>query len=200
MHVSYYLPDFFLQKEWRNNKSICSFSFVFLIILLTWVIHKRRKHRCKKFKRSANTSKKRKKLGSLSLVSLVPRHSLPLENGQGGRPWVIWDHAFFFLFFASLLLWLEREKYNAWYIYLTSRQPPPNLHNLTSAWPVMLLANKRLPYGNQILARIMSLLKSILGKRKFLSTSMFRWRFLKKNFNVLFLRWNTASWSCRTFI
>ena len=44
----------------------------------------------------------------------------------------------------------------------------------------MLLANKRLPYGNQILARIMSLLKSILGKRKFLSTSMFRWRFLKK--------------------
>ena len=29
----------------------------------------------------------------------------------------------------------------------------------------MLSANKRLPYGNQILARIMSLLKSILGKR-----------------------------------
>ena len=46
----------------------------------------------------------------------------------------------------------------------------------------MLLANKRLPYGNQILARIMSLLKSILGKRKFLSTSMFRWHFLKKIF------------------
>ena len=99
-----------------------------------------------------------------------------------------WDQAlFYFIFFASLLLWLEREKNNAWYIHLTSRQPPPNLHNLTSAWPVMLLANKRLPYGNQILARIMSLLKSILGKRKFLSTSMFRWRFLKKKFNVLFL-------------
>ena len=110
---------------------------------------------------------------------------------------ITWDQAFFF---ASLLLWLEREKNNAWYIYLTSSQPPPNLHNLTSAWPVMLLANKRLPYGNQILARIMSLLKSILGKRKFLSTSMFRWRFLKKNLNVLFLWWNTASWSCRTFI
>ena len=102
---------------------------------------------------------------------------------------------------ASLLLWLEREKKNnAWYIYLTSSQPPPNLHNLTSAWPVMLLANKRLPYGSQILARIMSLLKSILGKRKFLSTSMFRWRFLKTFFNVLFLWWNIASWSCRTFI
>ena len=42
-----------------------------------------------------------------------------------------------------LLLWPEREKNNAWYIYLTSRQPPPNLHNLTSAWPVMLLANQR---------------------------------------------------------
>ena len=102
---------------------------------------------------------------------------------------------------AFLLLWLEREKKNnAWYIYLTSSQPPPNLHNLTSAWPVMLLANKRLPYGSQILARIMSLLKSILGKRKFLSTSMFRWRFLKTFFNVLFLWWNIAGWSCRTFI
>ena len=61
----------------------------------------------------------------------------------------------------------------------------------------MLLANKRLPYGNQIWSRIMSLLKSILGKRKFLSTSMFRWRFLKKIFNVLFLWWRTASCSLR---
>ena len=73
-------------------------------------------------------------------------------------------------FFASLLLWLEREKNNAWYIHLTSRQPPPSLHNLTSAWPVMLLANNRLLYRSQIFARI-------LGKRKFLSTSMLRWRF-----------------------
>ena len=44
----------------------------------------------------------------------------------------------------------------------------------------MLLANQRLPDGNQILAGIMSLSKSILGKRKFLST------FLKKNLNVFF--------------
>ena len=70
-------------------------------------------------------------------------------------------------FFFFLLLWLEREKNNAWYIYLTSSQPPPNLHNLTFAWPVMFLANKRLPNGNQILARIMSLLKSVLGKKNF---------------------------------
>ena len=83
-----------------------------------------------------------------------------------------------------LLLWPEREKNNAWYIYLTSRQPPPNLHNLTSVWPVMLLANKRLTYRHQILTRIMPLLKSILGKRKFLSASMFRWRFLKRILNV----------------
>ena len=27
----------------------------------------------------------------------------------------------------------RKKKINAWYIYLTSRQPPPNLHNLTSA-------------------------------------------------------------------
>ena len=53
-----------------------------------------------------------------------------------------------------LLLWLEREKNNAWNIHLTNRQPPPNLHNLTSAWPVMLLANQRLPDVNQILARM----------------------------------------------
>ena len=45
-----------------------------------------------------------------------------------------------YLFF--LLLWLEREKNNAWYIYLTSSQPPPNLHNLTSAHP-------RRPRGSQ---------------------------------------------------
>ena len=95
---------------------------------------------------------------------------------------VTWDQALFF--FASLAR--EGKKKNAWYTYLTSHQPPPNLHNLTSAWPVMLLANKRLPYGNQILARIMSLLKSILGKRKFLNTSMFRWRFLKKKLMCCF--------------
>ena len=102
---------------------------------------------------------------------------------------------YLFYFFAFLLLWLEREKNNAWYIHLTSHQPPPNLHNLTSAWPVMLLANQRLRHGNQILAGIMSLSKSILGKRKFLST------FLKKNLNVVFFFWwwNTASWSCRNF-
>ena len=114
---------------------------------------------------------------------------------------ITWDQALLLFFFLLLCFFVSRgKKNNAWYIYLTSRQPPPNLHNLTSAWPVMLSANKRLPYGNQILARIMSLLKSILGKRKFLSTSMFRWRFLKKNFNVLFLRLNTDSRSCRTFI
>ena len=27
-----------------------------------------------------------------------------------------------------LLLWPEREKNNAWYIYLTSRQPPPLIY------------------------------------------------------------------------
>ena len=81
----------------------------------------------------------------------------------------------------SFFACVAREgKNNAWYIYLTSSQPPPNLHNLTFAWPVMFLANKRLPYGNQILARIMSLLKSVLGENNFLNTSVFRWRFVKK--------------------
>ena len=49
----------------------------------------------------------------------------------------------------------------------------------------MLLANQRLPDGNQIFVGIMSLSpKSILGKRKFLSTC--RWCFLKKDLNVFF--------------
>ena len=85
--------------------------------------------------------------------------------------WVTWDQAsiFFFCFFGS-----RGKKNNAWYIYLTSSQPPPNLHNLTFAWPVMFLANKRLPNGNQILARIMSLLKSVLGKKN-LRLGVGRW-------------------------
>ena len=99
----------------------------------------------------------------------------------------------FFCFFDSLA---REGKNNAWYIHLTSHQPPPNLHNLTSAWPVMLLANQRLPDGNQIFVGIMSLSpKSIVGKKKFLSTC--RWRFLKK-FKCFFLWWNTAGWSWLT--
>ena len=88
-----------------------------------------------------------------------------------------------FFVVASLLLWLERETNNAWYIHLTSRHPPTNLHNLTSARPVMLLANHRLRDGNQIFARICLFWNTvILRKRKFLTTSMFRWSFLKKMF------------------
>ena len=91
-------------------------------------------------------------------------------------------YLFIFCFFASLT---REGKKNTWYIHLTSHQPPPNLHNLTSAWPVMLLANQRLPNGNQIFVGIMSLSpKSILGKRKFLSTC--RWCFLKKKFKCFF--------------
>ena len=69
-----------------------------------------------------------------------------------------WDQALLLLllFFVSLA---REGKNNARYIHLTSRQPLPRLHNLTSAWPVMLLANQHLPDGNQILAQ-KSLLKS----------------------------------------
>ena len=111
---------------------------------------------------------------------------------------ITWDQALLLLLllllllFASLLLWREREKNNAWYIHLTNHQPPPNLHNLTSAWPVMLLANQRLPDGNQIFVGIMSLSpKSILGKRKFLSTC--RWCFPKKKFKCFFCLYLTAT-------
>ena len=50
----------------------------------------------------------------------------------------------------------------------------------------MLLVNQHLPDRNHILAQIMSLLKSILRKKKFLSKSMFKWRFLKKKFKCVF--------------
>ena len=95
---------------------------------------------------------------------------------------ITWDQELFYFscFFGSLLVWRERQKNNGWYIHLTSHQPPPNLHNLTSAWPVMLLANQRLRTrresnfgGNNV-----SFAEINLGKRKFLSTC--RWRFLKK--------------------
>ena len=74
---------------------------------------------------------------------------------------------FFFVFFFFCFFGSRGKKKNAWYIYLTSSQPPSNLHDLPFAWPIMFLANKRLPNGNQILARIMSLLKSVLGKKIF---------------------------------
>ena len=82
------------------------------------------------------------------VFSHLPKHVLNYSD------WVRANLRSGVIFFASLLPWLEREKNNAWYIYLTSHQPPPNLHNLTSAWPVMLLANQRLPEGNKILAGI----------------------------------------------
>ena len=63
------------------------------------------------------------------------------------------------IFFLLLCFFGSRGKNITWYIYLTSHQPSPNLHNLTPAWPVMLLANQCLPEGNQILAGIMSLSK-----------------------------------------
>ena len=97
----------------------------------------------------------------------------------------LWGHpnlrsGIIFLLLLLLLLWLEREESNTWYIHLTSREPLSNLHNLVSTRPVMLSANQRLPDGNQILVRIMSLLN--LRIRKFLNTFMFRWCLSKKMF------------------
>ena len=52
----------------------------------------------------------------------------------------------------------------------------------------MFLANKRLPNGNQILARIMSLLKSVLGKKifKYVRVQMALHKKKKIEINVLF--------------
>ena len=123
---------------------------------------------------------------SRSQTSSLPPPLPPAERGPCERGCVLSSRANLRSGVIYLLLWLAREKNNAWYIYLTSHQPSPNLHNLKSAWPAMLLANQRLPEGNQILAGIMSLSKSILGKRKCLKFYFFLW-------------WDTASWSCRTF-
>ena len=94
-----------------------------------------------------------------------------------------WDQALLLFFFASLLLWLESEKNNAWYIYLTSHQPPPNLHNLTSAWPVMLLANQRLPEGIKFWRENASFEINFREKK---CVSTVRSRFLRKILNVFF--------------
>ena len=50
----------------------------------------------------------------------------------------------------------------------------------------MLLANQRLPDGNQIFGGNNVSFEINFWERKFLSTSMFRWRFLKKVFNAFF--------------
>ena len=61
----------------------------------------------------------------------------------------------------------------------------PNLHNLTSASSVMLLANKRLPYGNQILARIFYVSFEINFREK----EIFKYVHVQMALpNVLFLR------------
>ena len=111
---------------------------------------------------------------STNRVSSFFSYFKTMSIGRASGIELTWDQAFFFFFFFFLFFFFfffflllcffrsRGKKNNAWYIHLTSRLPPPNLHNLTSPWPVTLLANKRLPYGNQILPRIMSLLKSIL--------------------------------------
>ena len=58
---------------------------------------------------------------------------MPLRKchlGSNAYRLLTWDQEFFF---SPVLLFLKREKNNAWYIHSTSRQPHPNLHNLTSA-------------------------------------------------------------------
>ena len=57
----------------------------------------------------------------------------------------------------------------------------------------MFLANKRLPNGNQILARIMSLLKSVLGKKIFKYVRVQMALRKKKKLCVVFVMKYTAS-------
>ena len=91
---------------------------------------------------------------SLTGIRLGPKQARRANDSTASLS-LTWDQALFIylllLFFASLA---RDGKNNAWYIHLTSHQPPPNLHNLTSALPVMLLANQRLPDGDQIWAGI----------------------------------------------
>ena len=116
------------------------------------------------------------------------------------RVWgvVTWDQALFiylfiYIFFASLLRLAREGKNNACYIYLTSHQPPPNLHNLTSPWHVMLLANQRLFTRRQ----------SNFGQNNVSFEINFRKRKIFKHVQIALPKkkikwWNTASWSCRT--
>ena len=135
--------------------------------------------------------------GPVSKNNLLPLWASFWSKNKGGRAlWALtWDQAllFFFCFFGS-----RGEKNSAWYIYLTSSQPPPKVHNLTSTWPVMLLANKHIwesNFGtNNVSFEINFREKKIF---KYVHVQM---ALPKKKMYVLFLWWNTASWSCLTFI
>ena len=102
-------------------------------------------------KRSATAWKPRGKLAGVKHSSRSGREGDMEDRGKKkerlGARLITWDQALFIIIIIFLLPCFfgsrGEKKNNAWYIYLTSHQPPPNLHNLTSAWPVMLLANQR---------------------------------------------------------
>ena len=100
------------------------------------------------------------------------------EDTYNLRSGVIIIIIYLFLFFCFFAPLAREGKNNAWYIHLTSHQPLPNFHNLTSAWPVMLLANQRLPDGNQILVGI-NVSFAEINCREIFKYVHARWRFLK---------------------
>ena len=102
-------------------------------------------------KRSATAWKPRGKLAGVKHSSRSGREGDMEDRGKKkerlGARLITWDQALFIIIIIFFLLpcffGSRGKKNDAWYIYLTSHQPPPTLHNLTSAWPVMLLANQR---------------------------------------------------------
>ena len=88
--------------------------------------------------------------GPVSKNNLLPLWASFWSKNKGGRAlWALtWDQALllFFCFFGSRGEKIVPDTLNKF--YLTSSQPPPNVHNLTSTWPVMLLANKHIWESN----------------------------------------------------
>ena len=92
-----------------------------------------------------------------------------------------------FILFPFLILWLEGEKNNAWYIYLTSRQPPPNLHNLTSADFII----------NRAVKKVLS--SGLLMNSRRLWNSHQRHKFLRAKASRDIWNWESRKWWVQGF-
>ena len=110
---------------------------------------------------------------------------------------ITWDQALFiYLFFLLLCFFGSRGTPDT--VYWTSHQPPPNLHNLTSAWPISQSAFTRRESnfgGNNVPLEI-----NFREKKMFKYVQMALPNKKIYYYYFFYLWWNTASWSCRTFI
>ena len=96
------------------------------------------------------------------------------------RETVTWDQALFYFFFC--FFGPRVKKNNAWYIYLTSRRPPPNLHSLTSPLTCHIISQSAFTRRESNFGGNVQMVLPI------------------NIFKCFFLCVFVLTWSCRTFI